>query len=976
MFYMNNKASNWSLALALAAGIGATGNALPVLADDDEGMLEEVVVTGSRIRRSNADSPTPMTVLGRAEIQGIGTTNIGELLSKLPSSIAASNQTNSTFSSTSSGLVTNALRNLGQERTLTLINGKRFVSGFNPGAGYAVDMSTIPTAMVDRIEIITGGASAVYGSDAIAGVVNIILKDDYEGVSTNIRTGVSAESDREQTDVDIAIGANFDRGNAWMTFGYSDEEGIHARDRSFSDTDIIEADTNGDGFSDDFIFLGSSFPPVGRVGPFQGDGQPFVSGIGDQANSSRFNRASSRQLLIPIERRYAASGITYEINDDLSVNMMIGFNETATATDIEPVPFDLVTNIFNTDVGQTGNYDIATSLVMPQLLKSNLLAPNAFCPAGCVDLTDLPNNTTGRRLVEFGDRGGRADRTTIYANADIDYIINDDWTLNAYTSWGSTKTTLVSNGNFNVERARLALDVELVGGIVRCVDAAARAVGCVPFTPFGAGTIDAAQVAYMTAATSLEAEVEQTVFGITVSGDTPFELPGGRIGVAGGVEYRREQGSEAPSGLVQSGIISGNAIAATGGEYDVTDYYLEARFPIIDKFIVEAAVRVGDYSTVGNLSTYKLGFDAPVLDWLRFRGTFSESVRAPNITDLFAGAGETFASVADVCAGVTATSQNAGLPNSADNCRSIATIANRIATGQGNTDNLPGAFTLTQVETQSTGGRVGGSVTVQEETAESFTIGAVINVPMVEGLVVAIDWYDIEIDDAIATTSRSNVVRRCYDASAASFDPTCGGLVLRDVAGALVSVDSGSSNENQIETAGMDIDIQYNTELSNFHDSARGNLNMSLLYTYIDEYDTIGIRSGQVTDSQGEIEQPEHRWNLSTTYSVDDLAVVWRMRYWDEVKDSNTPGTSTFGFDSLGFGPSINEKDAVFYHDLSAAYDVTEQVNVYFGINNVLDEDPEILAQGSNYGGTGINTNGNAYDVIGRRYYAGVRVDL
>ncbi|MFT6645186.1 MAG: iron complex outermembrane receptor protein, partial [Patiriisocius sp.] len=361
---------------------------------------------------------------------------------------------------------------------------------------------------------------------------------------------------------------------------------------------------------------------------------------------------------------------------------------------------------------------------------------------------------------------------------------------------------------------------------------------------------------------------------------------------------------------------------------------------------------------------------------LRLRGTVSESVRAPNISDLFAGAGETFASVADVCAGVTATSQNTGLPNSADNCRSIPQIANRIATGLGNTDNLPGAFTLTQVETQSTGGRVGGSVTVQEETAESFTIGAVINVPKIEGLVIAIDWYDIEIDDAIATTSRTNIVRRCYDAAAASFDPTCGGLVLRDVSGALVSVDSGASNENQIETAGMDIDVQYNTELAQINDNLRGNLNMSLLYTYIDEYDTIGILSGQVTDSQGEIEQPEHRWNLTSTYSIDDLAVVWRMRYWDEVKDSNTPGTSTFGFDSLGFGPSINEKDAVFYHDLSAAYDVTEQVNVYFGINNVLDEDPEILAQGSNYGSPGINTNGNAYDVIGRRYYAGIRVDL
>ena len=504
---LSKKASNWSLAFALAAGVGTTGYSLPVFADDDDSMLEEVVVTGSRIRRSNADAPTPMTVLGSADIQGVGTTNIGELLEKLPSAVAFSNQSNSTFSTTSAGLLTTALRNMGQERTLTLINGKRFVSGFNPGNGYAVDLSTIPTAMVERVEIITGGASAVYGSDAVAGVVNIIMKDDYEGFSVDIRTGVSAESDREQTDVDIALGANFDRGNAFVTFGYSDEEGFHARDRSFSDTDLIEADSDGDGFAESQIFLGSSFPPGMRVGGFLGNGQPFVSGIGSQATSSRFNRASRRQLLIPIERKYASGGISYEISDDLSAEITVGYNETFASSDIEPVPLDLNTNIFNTDVGQTGNYDVATSLVMPELLKQNLLA------AGINDLTDLPNNTTGRRLVEFGDRGARADRTTMYATGSLEYEINDDWSSELYSTWGRTRTILGSNGNFNVERARQALNVELVNGVVQCVDASARQAGCVPFNPFGEGTIDANQVAFLTANTTFNADVEQFVMG-------------------------------------------------------------------------------------------------------------------------------------------------------------------------------------------------------------------------------------------------------------------------------------------------------------------------------------------------------------------------------------------------------------------------------------------------------------------------------
>jgi iron complex outermembrane receptor protein len=971
MFNLSNKATNWSLALALAAGIGATGNALPVLADDDEGMLEEVVVTGSRIRRTNADSPTPMTVLGSAQIDGVGTTNIGELLEKMPMAIASLNQSNATFSSTSAGLVTTSLRNLGQSRTLTLINGKRFVSGFNPGAGYAVDLSTIPVSMIDRVEIITGGASAVYGSDAVAGVVNIIMKDDFEGMSLDIRTGVTAESDREQTDVDLSLGANFDRGNAYLTFGYSDEEGIHGRDRSFSNRDLIEVDSNGDGVGDSQAFFGSSFPPGGRCGPVECDGSPFIDGHGQEALSSRFNRGSRRQLLIPIERKYARGGISYEINDDLTLAMTVGYNETFTASDIEPVPLDLNTDIFNTDTvpGGTGGLDIATSLVIPEATKAALLG------AGFTDINQLGNSQTGRRLVEFGDRGSRADRTTMYADGTVTYNLNDDWSLEGYASWGRTRTSLISNGNFNVERARKALDVELVGGVIQCADASARQAGCVPFTPFGLGAIDAAQVTYLSASTTFNADVEQTVFGLVASGETPFELPGGRIGVAGGVEYRREQGYEAPSGLAQAGIISGNRILATSGEFDVTDYYVEARFPIIDQLTIEAAVRVGDYSTVGNLSTWKVGFEAPVLDWLKFRGTIADSVRAPNISDLFAGAGETFASVSDPCRGTAVQ----GGDTLAANCLSVPEIAARVAA------DANGQFTLTQTELQATGGLVGGNPNVQEETAESFTFGFIVDVPKVAGLSVAVDYYDIEIDDAISTTSRSIVVSRCYDV-AAGFDPTCGGAVTRSN-GALVQVNSGSGNENLFETDGIDVDLQYNTDLADLNDNLRGNLDVNLLWNILGDFDVTGLVAGDVDDRAGEVLYPDNRFTMTTSYSVDDLSIIWRMRFWDEVVDSNTPqnlddnaaitigGAPNFGIS--GFSESENDIDSVFYHDLRAAYDVNDNINVYFGIQNVLDEEPpRLLTQFSNYGSTGINTAPEAYDVIGRRYYAGVSVDL
>lgn len=969
MFNRRKKAYSCPLAFALLAGFGFAGTTLQVLAEDTGIIVEEIVVTGSRLSRTNASSPSPMTVLGRNEIQGVGITNIGVLLEQLPVAIAFTNQSNNTFSSTSGGLITTALRNLGSSRTLTLINGKRFVSGFNPGSGYGVDLSVIPTIMVDRIEIITGGASAVYGSDAVAGVINIIMKEDFEGIKFDVRSGISDEGDREQTDVDFALGANFDRGNAYISFGFSDEEGLHARDRKFSNRDLIEVDTTGDGVGDSQAFFGSSFPPGGRCGPVEcGDGSPWVDGHGDQANSSRFNRGSRRSLFNPVERKYSRSGVSYDFSDNLSLSVTVGYNQTLAGGDIEPVPLDLNTDIWNTDtvVGGTGGLDIASSPVLPAATATALLA------AGFTNLNELGNSQTGRRLIEFGDRGFRADRDTLYADASLAWDVNGDWSIEGYATWGRNRTNLVSNGNFNVERARRALDVEVVNGVVQCVDASARQSGCVPFTPWGAGMINAAQVEYLSASTTFSADVQQTVFGVVASGDTGLELPGGLIGLVVGAEYREEKGFEAPSGLAQAGIISGNRILATDGSFDVTEFFFEARFPIIDQLSIETAFRQGDYSTVGDLSTWKIGFEAPVLDWLKFRGTISESVRAPNITDLFSGAGETFSSVSDPCRGLFLTDTG----TIADNCRSIPEILARMQADPN------GEFVLSQTELQATGGLIGGNPNVSEEEADSWTIGVVVDVPFVEGLTFALDWYDIEIDDAIATTPRSTVVRRCFEATA--FDPNCNGQVLRSN-GALVQVDSSASNENLIETAGLDLDISYNTELSDVFGSLRGNLNVSLLYTYLDEFEVTGLEDRDVDVLLGEILYPEHRFNLTTTYTLDDLTVTWRMRYWGDVKDSNTPllqndnAAIVITNGSLtGFAFAENDVDSVFYHDLRTDYTVTDNVRLYLGINNLLDEQPPkpLLTQFSNYGSTGINTAPEAYDVIGRRYYAGISIDL
>ncbi len=959
MFKLKEKAANWSLALALAAGVGASLGSVPALADDDDGLIEEVIVTGSRIKRSNAESSVPMTVLGRPQIEGVGTTNIGEFLEKLPSNIAASNQSNNTFTSNSFGLTINSLRALGSTRTLTLVNGKRFVSGVTPNVGYGVDNNMIPVPLIERVEVVTGGTSAVYGSDAIAGVINIIMKDDFEGVSFNARSGVSAESDRETVDVDLTLGANFDRGNAYVSIGFSDEEAVYARDRD--QIDLFA-------FGDTYGFLGSSGLPDGNFAGFFGTGAAANLGVGpgSELTSDRYNRGGERIAYNPLERRFVRSGITYELTDDLTFNVNAGYTETLTFTEFESFFYNIPDEVFLKNNQQVFDIDIATDLIMPDALKTALLGLGR-------GTTMQQIADTGplfvRRMTDIGNRGSHGDRNSTYIDGSVTYDITEDYSAEFYGSWGRTRFDTSTDGLINNERVRNGLDVELAAdGTVQCASVVARAEGCVPINFYlPAGQMTAAMVDYISTTANNVAETEQTYLGAVVSGETPFELPGGRIGVAGGVEYRKEKGFVTPAGIITQGVTTTIQANPTQGEFDVTDYFFEARFPVLEQLSIEAAVRLGDYSTIGNTTTWKVGFEAPVLDWLKFRGSVSESVRAPNIAELFDGGGETFAQVNDLCDGVTATSTGAA----DDNCRSIPEIASRIASGLGNDGGVVGVFALTQTELQGTGGVIGGNPNVGEEEADSFTLGAVIDVPMVEGLTVAIDYYDIEVDGAISATSRSEVLRRCYLAPAASFDPTCGGLVTRNQLGATTAVDSSQSNENNLAVAGIDLDIQYNTEVSEWVDSWRGSFSSSILYNYQEENEIKGIVSGLTDDLVGEVETPEHRWVASSTYTIDNLAVTWRVRFWDEVQDNNEVSDG-----GLLVGSRLNDLDAYWVHDLQAAYDINDNINVYFGINNVLDEDFELLGQATNYGATGLNTDPVVYDFIGRRYYAGISVDF
>lgn len=958
---------NDSLFVALilfAAGSMAVHMPTANAQQEEEREIEEIVVTGSHIKRNTFNYSTPVTVIDNVEISSTGTTNLGDLLQTVPQTISAFNNANTAFFTTFSGLNLTDLRFLGTDRTLVLVNGRRFVSGAPPGGGYGVDLNSIPTGIIDRVEVLTGGASAVYGSDAVAGVVNIITRTDFEGIDLDVQVGASTEGDKNKEDITLTVGGEFGQGGfAVVSVGYSDDDPLRSREREFSALDLVYSDEDGDGLGESAVFLGSSFPPQGRLttptgNSWNGDGTPFEFSDGvTNIPADTFNRAQFRTIFNPVERRFAAANASYPLSDRISAFTELNWSTVATDSEVEPFALSVNDDVFQFSRGGNQGFDVASNLLMPQMLIDNLLAD------GVTNTNQLGTSGWVRRLLEFGPRASQVDRTTTRGLAGFDIALSDNWDLEFYTSYGRTEQNQENTGQINTERAALALDVELAadGVTIQCTNDIARIQGCVPFNPFGEGTISPEAVRYLQAPGNLKTVVEQEIAHLGITGNTGWDLPGGSVAIAGGLEYRKESGAEINPGFNQTGIGGGNATAPTNGDFDVTEAYAEINAPVLSRLTLDAAARFGDYSTVGQQTTWKAGFDAALLESLRFRGTVSQSVRAPNIADLFAGAGETFANVNDPCDGVDNTTTG----QIADNCRSIAVIQNRI--------NSQGAFILTQPELQGTGGFVGGNPNVSEETADSFTLGFVWQPDFLEGFSAAVDFYDIVIDDGIAVTSRNTVLQRCYDFPTSAFDPTCGpgiqpgGAARRDMrpgAGNLVGVDSFSSNENRFETQGLDFELAYSQDLG------PGVFGADLVWNQLLSWNEIGIFSGDVDDNAGEILTPDSRASLNLRYAWGDWTAFWRTRYWSSAKDSNTPElfNENACFCADGLAPSANEVSAYLYHDISLSYG-SGPYTVRLGLINAFDKEPPMLPQLTQYGNIGTNTAAEAYDTIGTQWY-------
>lgn len=932
---------------------------------DDAGFeLEEVVVTGSRIRRSGTTTPTPVTVLNSEILALNGDTRLADTLNELPSIRATqtAGNVNTTGDAQEAGTNFLNLRGLGIDRTLVLVNGRRHV-GSRPGSA-AVDTNVIPSALVERVEIITGGASAVYGADAVSGVVNLIMKDDFDGLETEARVGVSDEGDGETYFLSVTGGTNFsdDRGNTYFNLTYDKSNRVRASNRNYANENYRYAPNPAstgpdDGIADQILFDNTGFigtPAGGQVvgpnfenfaaqgGPFTFDANgnlvsqeigtlvlPFLSQGGGFVDLSQFDL-----LAVPIKRMLLSGGLTYTLTDNVDFFIDAKFSRSESATDGQPT-FGLAGNF----AGIPGAFILADNPFVPSDLRDIL----AGDPADASD--DLNGFWVTRTDVNHGGRQSKSERNTIQIYTGFEGSLTDTLDYVAHYQYGRTDiTTEFINERINSNYLQ-QLDAVLDGsGNIVCRD---QSGGCVPLNILGPNAATPEAIAYSHVDFLTKGELVQQVANLTFTGDSSdmFELSGGPVGYAFGTEYRHESSETEEGVLRNTGDLFGIApVADTKGSYDVWEVFGEVNLPLVrdvafaDEINVEAAIRYANYSTVGNATTWKIGGDwVPVSD-IRFRAVLSQAVRAPNIGELFAAIEQSNAFLTDPC---DVDFINAGSANRAANCAALG-IASDF---QSNTDAVTTAILS------------GGNPDLKEETADTFTIGAVITPSALPGFSLTVDYWDIKIQDAVNAFPAQAILNGCVDGDNIT-NPLCAS-VTRGSGSNIQSVSSQLINVASFEASGIDIEARYQHDLG-----SSGTLNLNLSATYLDKLNFFAQERQSDPDREaGELGDPKWTANFRATYRNDKLTVslyermignqVFDLGEPDEIRDPNSTGTQ-------------------FYTDIQARYLITDDVEVYAGVNNVFDKAPPLLARVPETRAFG--DDAIIYDQLGRYLYAGVSV--
>lgn len=939
--------------------------------------LDAVVVTGSRIARIGMISPSPITTITAEQVRASGATTLGDLLNQLPQLAPTFNLSNSSRFIGTVGVGQLDLRGLGTSRTLVLVNGRRHV-GATSGST-AVDTNTIPVEWIERVEVITGGASAVYGADAVAGVVNFILRKDFNGWEARVQYGEPAEGDFNQTFGSVSGGFQFaeDRGNVGMSFEYS-EQGRYARtDREIGRQYLVN-------------FLNPNFDasqPASQDNPIrtpQGPGGNFTL-----SNGGRF-------VVGGVPYIFLADGTFRRQNlgqtDGPSTCINCDFLDLNAVADLQPslerFSFNSVLNYnFNDDHQMTVEFKYANNksdfLGQPtfdqpiRIRRDNAyISPELAAVLNAGGITAPASTFSVNRFnVDAGQRGELVERKTTRGVVAFEGTILDNWTYDASLVYGETIVDRLNTNNRINERFQAGLDaVRDAQGRIVCrvsLDPAAinpttgraysafAATGCVPFSVFGDGAISADARNWFNVSSPNRTKLTQYVASASVANSALFDLPAGGVGFAGGLEYRRETSREDTDPLSAAGLTFLNAIPSRLGAYDVQEAFVEFSAPLLadlpgaQSVIFDVAGRASDYSTIGSTETWRLGLDWTIVDDVRFRATRGKAVRAPNIAELFNPQSQNFAAVADPCDSRPGT----GIAIAPD---PAIRRANCAALG------IPANFVDQTAAT--TPGLTGGNPNLLEESAVSESIGFVWTPSFIDGLGISVDYWSVDLTDAIGSITAQTLANRCVDNPGGVNNVFCSAITR---AGATPFTDSQgrlfpayeitffraiAENLARAERSGVDFEVNYAYELLG------AGVTTSLVTSYYERSRDFEFQAfpNEFTESVGVITQPRWRATLNNTVRYGDWRVGFETRYVDNVLRVSRRSfrTSPGQFAPISYGSHV-------VHDLNVRYAFGDTgLEVSGGIDNLFDKDPPLNAFGA-------GASDSIYDTIGRYYFVG-----
>jgi len=932
---------------ALYAGaVSMVGTGL-AMAQEAAQTLDRIEVTGSRIKRADAETSQPVFSLSRDEIKAQGLTSVGDVIQNLTSN---GSTLNTTQNNGGNGETRVSLRNLGSNRTLVLVNGRRWVPG--TGLGGATDLNTIPTAAVERIEVLKDGASVIYGSDAIAGVVNVILRNDFEGAEANAYWGQFDEGDGERYSADVTIGSRGDRWSAMMGAGHVTEKPVFAGDRAISAIPVFNTTP----------FFGASsttpngvfgFGPAGATGPggvggrITNDGpnspfRPFVA-------ADNYNFAPDNYLITPQERISLFSRAHLDITDNVRFVASGVYNERKSSQFLAAMPVVAGLPAGNTLAGQI-----------------RISANSIYNPFG-ETVTWIQ-----RRVNESGGRVFAQDVDTFGFNGYFEgtFEIGDRFfSWDAGYMYAENESITRTDGLFNVAALTQALGPsEIRNGVPVCVTAPGGAVisGCVPMNFLGGnGSITPEMLAFSSFVAFDQRGYEMKDYFANISGEL-LPLPAGPLSFAFGVEHRRESGFDQPDALINSGNTTGNARRATAGGFNIDEAYLEFQVPLLaDAPLAEilefnVATRYSDYSNFGDTTNSKFGFRWKPITDLLVRGNYSEGFRAPSVAELFAGQGDSFPPISDPCAnsiGGVASSNFANL--------SAAGQARCLATG------VPaGGYAQANSQIRIT---VGGNPNLGPEESETTTLGLVYSPSWIEGVDVAFDYWKIEMENVIAARTAQFLLNDCFRDAGSS--PTSNGSctgIQRGVGGQVNDVLQSSFNFATLDVEGYDLTLNYRMP-----ETAYGNFSFTWDTTYLSNYEF----NNDGNNLAGEYFDRNNNWrirsNLMTRWQYGDFSATWFMRFYSKQDEScgAVAGNATFRVLCSDPNRIVNNAAGIpvfarenriggtTYNDISGSWDSPWNAKLTLGINNALDKDPPVSYS------TFANSFDPQYEIPGRFYY-------